>query len=165
MKKIIPIFIVVFVVGCAGSFFAGLKVGQNQKGVLGKGFDPSNMPFPGNSSSQERMKQMQTRGMTDPRMMNRTGGAMVNGEVVSKDDKSMTVKTATGSSKIIFYSQSTKISRMADIKVDEVSVGQSVFASGSPSQDGSLMASSIQLVDSSQFQNQEKPAQSTEEKK
>jgi hypothetical protein len=165
MKKFIPIFIIIFVVGCAGSFFTGLKIGQNQKGGAGKASNFQNGSFSGNLANQERMKQMQARGMNDPRMMNRGGGAMTNGEITAKDDKSFTIKTANGSSKIVFYSSTTKASRIADIAVEDLSVGQSVWASGSPSQDGSLMANSIQLLDASQLEKQGSQIPPQEEKK
>lgn len=72
-------------------------------------------------------------------------GGLVNGEIMSKDDKSITVKLRDGGSKIIFLNADTKVSKMADGSVEDLAQGVNVMISGSANQDGSVTAQTIQL--------------------
>jgi hypothetical protein len=72
------------------------------------------------------------------------GGAIV-GEVTGKDDKSLTIKMADGSSKNIILSGSTTYRIANETKVDEVQVGKTVSVFGTANSDGSTTAMSIEL--------------------
>lgn len=86
----------------------------------------------------------------------RAGGANGNnfavGEIISKDDKSVTIKLrdnrlpdGQGGSKIIFFSGSTEISKLASGSINDLEIGKSISVNGTANPDGSLTAQSIQL--------------------
>ncbi len=72
-------------------------------------------------------------------------GGFSNGEVVSKDTSSLTLKLRDGGSKIIFYSSSTTVGKMTNGSIDDVATGESITVTGTPNQDGSIAATMIQL--------------------
>ncbi len=75
----------------------------------------------------------------------RQSGGGVFGEVISLDDKSITVKINDGSSKIVLLSSGTNVSRFTPQSVTDIKISDKVAVFGTPNQDGSLTAQSIQL--------------------
>lgn len=69
----------------------------------------------------------------------------VMGEVLSVDDKSMTVKLPDGSSKIVVLSGTTVISKSDTATISDVKVGDKVGVFGTDNSDGSVTAQSVQL--------------------
>ncbi len=69
----------------------------------------------------------------------------VNGEVISKDDESITVKLNDGGSKIVFFSDKTNVSKIAIGTQADVAVGEQVMVSGTVNSDGSVNAAMIQI--------------------
>lgn len=80
---------------------------------------------------------------------NRTGrqqsSGFVNGEIIAKDDKSITLKLRDGGSKIVFFSDSTEITKTAKGLVDDLRTGQQIVVNGNQNPDGSVTAETIQL--------------------
>ena len=72
-------------------------------------------------------------------------GGAVTGEVISKDDKSVTVKLRDGGSKIVFFSASTQVSKMASGVMEDVKVGEQITVTGTTNSDGSVIGTTIQL--------------------
>ncbi len=92
------------------------------------------------------MMQFQGRGGTGMMGARRFGmGGGVFGEVVSVDDKSLTVKMIDGSSRIVILGDSTTYSKSETGSKSDVKVGSAVAVFGSPNSDGSITAQSIQL--------------------
>jgi len=78
----------------------------------------------------------------------RTGGfrgGQVLGDIISVDSKTITVKLADGSSKIILFSDTTSINQASTATVSDLKVGSKVSAFGTANSDGSVTAQSIQL--------------------
>ncbi len=73
------------------------------------------------------------------------GMGFMAGEVVSKDTSSLTLKLTDGGSKIIFFSTSTQIGKMAQGSADDLSQGTTVTVNGTTNSDGSVMANMIQI--------------------
>jgi hypothetical protein len=126
MKKQLPIFIVVVVVIAAISFFVGWKCGQGKK---------QNGPFGNNDFRQ----------MVGAQNGAKSGVGIANGEIISKDDKSVTIKLRDGGSKIILLSGSTTINKNATGTAEDLVVGENVMASGTTNSDGSITAETVQL--------------------
>ena len=72
-------------------------------------------------------------------------GGQVTGEVSSSDDKSITVKMADGSSKIILLSTTTSIIKSSEASKTDLTVGAKVGVFGQANPDGSVTAQNIQL--------------------
>lgn len=68
------------------------------------------------------------------------------GEVISKDDKSITVKLTNGSTKVVYYSNTTKVEKSQTAKIDDVVVGTKVTVAGRPNTDSSVTAQNIQIT-------------------
>lgn len=70
---------------------------------------------------------------------------MVAGEIISKDEKSVTVKLRDGGSKIVFYYDGTKIDKFVSGNAADLEVGKNVVVSGTTNFDGSVTAQSVQV--------------------
>ncbi len=70
---------------------------------------------------------------------------MINGEIIKKDDKSITVKANDNSSKIIYFSASTTISKFAEGSKNDLQIGDNIMANGTSNSDGSVVAQMIQM--------------------
>ncbi len=132
MKKFLPIIIVAVVFGGIG-FFGGMKYGQSENTQTGQ-----------MQGDLQRTQQAGNFG-GNRRIGSPSGNGFVNGEIISKDDKSITVKLRDGGSKIVFFSGSTKILKSAEGVVDDLKTGAQTMVNGTTNQDGSVTAQSIQL--------------------
>jgi len=129
MNKIIAIVIVSAVIVGGGSFYAGMKYDQSKN----------------KTERQTRMQQFGG-GNGGPRGQQRAaGGGFASGEIISKDDKSVTVKLQDGGSKIVFLSDSTKITKSTDGALSDLEAGKNVSVNGAANPDGSITAQTIQL--------------------
>lgn len=134
-KKNIIIGVVVIIVG-AGSFFGGMKIGEgNKPNTFG------NRNF--QSMTDAQRQQLAQQNPTGRIGQNGFGGTA--GEVLSKDDKSITVKIPSGGSKIILYSNTTIIGKATTATINDIQVGQTISVNGTTNTDGSVSARSIQI--------------------
>ena len=142
MKKILPIIIALTIIG-AGTFYGGVLYGKNKNSNGGQ----NNFANFQNLSPEERQARFQQPGNAATRQGgNRQGGAnFTQGEIISKDDKSITIKLRDGGSKIAFFSNSTEVGKFSTTTPDNLLVGESVSVNGTANQDGSITAQSIQI--------------------
>lgn len=73
------------------------------------------------------------------------GRGGVIGSIISMDDKSITVKLADGSSKIVLFSDATTYSNTVRAAKSDLKVGENVAIFGAANSDGSVTATEIQL--------------------
>jgi len=137
MKKIISIILVIIVAGIlsGGAFYGGMKYGENKT-------------TPGISQErQQRFQQMgaSAAGAMGGRSGNQAESNFVTGEIISKDDKSITLKLRDGGSKIIFFSDTTEVDKFTTGSSNDLEVGKTVMVTGKTNQDGSITAQSMQL--------------------
>lgn len=137
MKKNAVWIVAVVAVAVIG-FIAGMQFGPSIKGTTGtntvatggrqmpEGFTPPN-------------------GAGGPGAGMRGGGGMVVGQVVSSDDKSITVKLAQGGSQTVYVSGTTVYNELAEASIADVSVGTTITASGTAEDDGSVTAKTIMI--------------------
>jgi len=124
-KNIIITIVLLLLVG-GGAFFGGMKYQQSREPAFFR---------------QSAGRQGQRFGNGG----NRTGFRPVNGEIISSDDKSITVKLPDGSSKIVLFSDKTEINKAAQATRDDLKVGETVAVFGQENSDGSVTAQTIQL--------------------
>ena len=143
---LLSIMAVVVVVG-GGAFYGGMKYAQsrNPRGQFSRA-DLQNL------SPEERQQRLQELGVNGGAGFRggagggqRGGGGFTSGEIISKDDKSVTIKLRDGGSKIIFFSDSTEISKSAEGTSSDLEVGKSITVNGVANSDGSVTAETIQL--------------------
>lgn len=72
-------------------------------------------------------------------------GGLTAGQIIAKDDTSITVKMADGSTKIVLVGASTAVSRQAQGSASDLTVGADVAVQGSANSDGSVTAQSVQI--------------------
>jgi hypothetical protein len=75
----------------------------------------------------------------------RQGFSPVNGEIISSDSNSITVKMADGSSKIVILTDSTDINKADTATKSDLTTGAKVAVFGTNNSDGSVTAQSIQI--------------------
>lgn len=122
--KIIVIITAVIITVGGGCFYAGMKYQQSK-------------------TSQDRFnnfRQGQARQFAQ-----RQGFRPVNGEIISADDKSITVKLADNSSRIIFLTDTTVINKSSAGSKDDLKTGEKVVVFGIENSDGSINAQNIQI--------------------
>jgi len=142
-QKIIGALVIVLVI--AGlSFLGGMKYANSKSSSSSFA---ANIPNGFNQNGTSRTGNGMMRGVAN-------SGGFVSGQVISKDDKSLTVQlggnnggamqTQSGS-KIVFYSPTTTVEKTVSGTATDVSTGNQVIVVGTANSDGSVNATSIQI--------------------
>ncbi|MDD4762114.1 MAG: hypothetical protein PHZ25_03785 [Candidatus Pacebacteria bacterium] len=127
MRKKIYVSIAAVLIGIS-LFYSGVKYGESKKTTAFSG----NMGARLNGSGFQNGTKNQ-------------GGGMIMGEIISKDEESITVKLQTGGSKIIFTPASTPIFKSTEGQKEDLVIGDNVSISGKSNSDGSFTADSVQI--------------------
>ncbi len=133
MKKLFAIVPTIAVVVGGAAFYGGMKYGQANISRI----------FSFDQGSRQQLGAIGT-GQVG-RFGNRNGASFTSGQIIAKDDKSITVKLPGGGSKIIFYSDSTEISKNVAGISNDLEINQSVMVTGTANSDGSITAQSVQI--------------------
>jgi len=144
MQKILPVIIITALIAGGGAFYSGIKYQQNLRNLSPE-------------ERQARMQQFGTASAGAPRGMRAGGAGFAAGEIIAKDDASITVKLPDANqpsdqtdqkqsgSKIIFFSKSTDIVKSVKGTAEDFAVGEQVIINGTANEDGSITAESIQM--------------------
>jgi hypothetical protein len=124
-KQHLTIWIIVTVILVCGAYYAGTKHGKSNTLAL--------------------QSQMRNSGGANGARRFGTGGGLISGDVVSKDDTSMTIKMRDGSSRIVLYSGTTQVLKSSSGLASDVVAGSTVSVQGTQNADGSVTAQSIQI--------------------
>lgn len=140
--------VAVAILVAGGAFYGGIQYGVNKTKAIqmagrgnfvGGGNNQQHPGFQGTPNGQNGQ------GGGQMRQQRMGGGGFVGGEITSKDDKSLTIKSQDGSSKIVFFSDSTKIGKTTDGSLSDLATGQQVMVNGQSNADGSIAAQNIQI--------------------
>jgi hypothetical protein len=146
-KKIIAIIIMTHIVAIGVGVYGGTvfeKKSLSKKGML-RSQNSNSINRGAQSATSQDDSHQSGRGGSQGFNRGPNGGGFVGGELISKDDKSITVKTPDGSSKIVFFSESTNIGKSTDGSLSDLNIGQQVMVSGDNSTNGTISAKSIQI--------------------
>jgi hypothetical protein len=137
-KKNIIVSVAVAVVFAGVGFFGGMKYGQTPKALASL------------SQTQRQALAANFRGLSGGlggrrAMGSGTSGGFTSGQIMAKDDKSITVKMQNGSSRIVFIGASTQIAKSVAGAAADLSQGANVVVNGTANSDGTVTAQSIQI--------------------
>lgn len=148
MKKT---YLIIGVVLVGVAFYAGMKFGGAQGGA-GK-ISAADIQKLSLDEQQQLFQSLRSAGIFGGRGGRNGGGFgggqngndFTSGEVLSKDSQSITIKLRDGSSKIVFFSSSTSITKPASGTEDDLKTGTQVMVGGAANSDGSMTAQTIQV--------------------
>jgi len=145
VNKLLSVAITVAIVVGGGAFYGGMKYaqGRSPRGNFANLTPEQRQQFMANVSGGFR-------GGADHGGEGGSGGfrggsGFTAGEIISKDDKSITVKIQDGGSKIVFYSDTTEVSKFTSGALRDLEVGKTVTVNGQTNSDGSVIAQTIQI--------------------
>ena len=143
MKKMLPMIVVALIL-VGGSFFAGM---QYQKSMESSNADqPGNFPNLTPEQRQARLQQFGQNGETGFRGGNgAVNGGFTAGDILTIDDKGVTIKLRDGGSKLIFLSDKTQVMKTTDGSAQDLAVGQQISVQGTANSDGSISAQTVQI--------------------
>ena len=127
LKSMMVSLMVVFVVAGAAGFFGGMQYGAFRAAAV----DSQNARGGGGANRRAGGGRAQ--------------GNFATGDVIAKDDKSITVSMRMGGSKIVFFSDTTQVMKSVSGALPDIAVGSQVTVMGTQNSDGSITAQSIQI--------------------
>lgn len=130
-NNLIIIFIIAILVVGAGAYYLGQKTSSKTSNLAGGAFQA-------NGQNARRMGQGIGQGAN-------AGASLVNGAIIKKDDTSITVSLRDGGSKIVYFTASTTIAKMAEGTKNDLNIGETVTANGTANSDNSVAAQTIQI--------------------
>lgn len=143
-KKVF-IYIVIGVLLFGAGFWAGTAYQKNKTSTkstaeMPNGTPPSMNGGSGTSAKSGNMGTPPSGGNGGP------GGNGTSGEIVSKSDTSLTLKTSDGSTKTIYFNDSTKISKNANGSTSDLTTGTNIQVNGTTNDDKSITGTTIMIM-------------------
>lgn len=144
---VVAVLITLALAGGAG-FLGGMAYQKKQESDRYTG----QFPFPGgNLTQEERQERQQMRQQFTqddfPTGFNPQGGlrGSISGEILDRDEESITLKLNGGSSRIVFIDEDTQINQFNPGSPEDLKQGVEVFVTGPENNDGSIDARTIQI--------------------
>ncbi len=143
-KKVLPVAIALIAIG-SGAFFGGMKYAESKKPSGNtRQVNSQNLQNLSPEERQQRFQQIDN-GAAGRARNGQVGANATSGEILSKDDKSVTIKLRDGGSLIVFFSDLTEITKSVNGSASDLEIGQNVSIGGQKNSDGRITASAIQL--------------------
>lgn len=134
-KKIIIGGIIVAIIFGGAGFYSGIKFNQARNSFKIGSNNFQNLTAEDRLSANSGARQIR----------NGNGINFISGEIISKDDKSITIKLGDSGTKIILFSDVTEIGKFSAGAANDLEIGKTISINGRANQDGSLTAQSIQI--------------------
>ncbi len=123
-----------------GAFYGGM---QYEKSIAAK-VVPAGRNFAGGTRQGGNLPGKQNNGNA-MRQGGQNGGGFVAGEILSKDDKSLTIKTRDGGSSIVYFAPTLMVRKADAGSLTDLAIGQQVMVSGKTNADGTLSADTVSI--------------------
>ena len=136
MQRIIVAVVATAVIVGGGAFYGGMRYERQRL---------TEDMYVGRALNRE-WRQSGDRFQSDAMLGMRGGAGRIVGEGLSRDAQSMTVSIRDGGSKIVLLGQTTEIVKSVAGTADDLTVGRPVTVVGTSNADGSVTATTIQLV-------------------
>jgi hypothetical protein len=129
-KKIVGVIILGIVLVCFGAFYMGVEY--------------SKKIAPAISNNSETSKDENTYNKTIKKDLG-VKGTVIVGEIIKKDENSVTVQTSDGGSKIIYLEGETNLSKNTPILFSDLALKDNIVVNGLINSDNTIKARDIQL--------------------
>lgn len=133
MKKIIFVAVLAVLIGGGAGFWFG------SRSAMSSGTGSNSLPS--NASNGSGFG----RGYGNRSNGSGQSGNNISGDILKKDDQSITIQLPQGGSKIIFFSDGTRIAKTISGSANDLTTGTMVMVNGSANSDGSISANNIQI--------------------
>ncbi|MDD5073939.1 MAG: hypothetical protein PHR64_03015 [Candidatus Shapirobacteria bacterium] len=134
MKKNSLILIIVVAIGIGGlAFWGGVQYQKKQVG------NPQFGQF------SDRVREMPVRNGASGL------GQVINGQIISAEDETITLKTQEGNTKIVIYANSTLINKTSQGSFEDLKVGEQIMVVGSEDASGMITAQNISIGENRAF--------------
>ncbi len=161
MNKSITTIIAVAVIVGGGAFYGGMKYTESNPPAGGRGeFSQADFSARGGQGFGANVGGVLGGAHEGGSGFSARGGSAFGGrgasrplvgEVLSQTEDSLTIKLSDGSTKIIFVSGDTEITKSVDGTIDDLGEGEQIFVGGTENPDGSYTAQTIQLRPDANF--------------
>ncbi|MBU4370250.1 hypothetical protein KKG58_05920 [Patescibacteria group bacterium] len=147
-KQILLIIVAVAVAVGGGAFYGGMKYAESY--CPAKAFSDSVLQNFSPEERQQKFQELGDSGALGERAVrgqfgSGVGGQSLSGEIISQSEDSLTIKLSDGSTKIVFVSNSTQVTKSVKGNLTDLSEGEQIFVGGSENSGGSYTAKTIQL--------------------
>lgn len=124
-----------------GALYGGIQYSQGKDfgfGFLGDKFAQMMQQMPNRSERNNGM-------MNQENMEKKANVGLTSGEIIAKDDQSVTIKARDGSTRKVLFDDSTKVTRSMMASLEDLMRGEMVTVVGKVNEEGSVEASAIQI--------------------